>query len=207
MLEQALCSGICSVGVDAYFLGPLPTPGIAYLTRGLRAYQLPARIGETIEPPILKFITNPLTGERSFRITPDQYRAFAARLDGSPYLPRHIDGGLLVAVAISVARARGRMLVSFDKNPNGEFFVLRSGRLVVSSEPPTSKPSCMPSSRIDASTCAANASLNSMTSMSASDIPASLSAFGTALIGPTPITSGSTPTPSSPSPRPCGPGR
>ena len=37
MLEQALCSGICSVGVDTFFLGPLPTPGIAYLTRGMRA--------------------------------------------------------------------------------------------------------------------------------------------------------------------------
>lgn len=37
MLEQALASGICSVGVDVNFLGPLPTPGIAYLTRGLRA--------------------------------------------------------------------------------------------------------------------------------------------------------------------------
>ena len=37
MLEQALSSGICSVGVDVGFLGPLPTPGIAYLTRGMRA--------------------------------------------------------------------------------------------------------------------------------------------------------------------------
>lgn len=37
MLEQALCSGICSIGVDVQFLGPLPTPGIAYLTRGMRA--------------------------------------------------------------------------------------------------------------------------------------------------------------------------
>lgn len=37
MLEQALASGICSVGVDVLFLGPLPTPGIAYLTRGMRA--------------------------------------------------------------------------------------------------------------------------------------------------------------------------
>ena len=37
MLEQALCSGICSVGVDTYLLGPLPTPGIAYMTRGMRA--------------------------------------------------------------------------------------------------------------------------------------------------------------------------
>jgi phosphoglucosamine mutase len=37
MLEQALSAGICSVGVDVLFLGPLPTPGIAYLTRGMRA--------------------------------------------------------------------------------------------------------------------------------------------------------------------------
>lgn len=37
MLEQALSAGICSIGVDTLFLGPLPTPGIAYLTRGLRA--------------------------------------------------------------------------------------------------------------------------------------------------------------------------
>ena len=37
MLEQALGSGICSVGVDVLQLGPVPTPGIAYLTRGMRA--------------------------------------------------------------------------------------------------------------------------------------------------------------------------
>lgn len=37
MLEQALGSGICSVGVEVELLGPLPTPGIAYLTRGMRA--------------------------------------------------------------------------------------------------------------------------------------------------------------------------
>lgn len=37
MLEQSLCAGILSVGADARFLGPLPTPGIAYLTRGMRA--------------------------------------------------------------------------------------------------------------------------------------------------------------------------
>ncbi len=32
MLEYALVSGICSMGVDAYLAGILPTPGIAYLT-------------------------------------------------------------------------------------------------------------------------------------------------------------------------------
>jgi phosphoglucosamine mutase len=37
MLETALASGICSMGVDVWLVGPLPTPGIAFLTRGMRA--------------------------------------------------------------------------------------------------------------------------------------------------------------------------
>jgi phosphoglucosamine mutase len=37
MLENALSSGILSMGVDVIFIGPLPTPGIAYVTRSLRA--------------------------------------------------------------------------------------------------------------------------------------------------------------------------
>jgi len=37
LIEFALASGICSMGVDVTFVGPLPTPGIAFITRGLRA--------------------------------------------------------------------------------------------------------------------------------------------------------------------------
>ncbi len=37
MLESALESGFNSAGVDVILLGPLPTPGVAYLTRALRA--------------------------------------------------------------------------------------------------------------------------------------------------------------------------
>jgi phosphoglucosamine mutase len=37
MLESALESGFNSAGVDVVLLGPLPTPGVAYLTRTLRA--------------------------------------------------------------------------------------------------------------------------------------------------------------------------
>ncbi|MBN2233237.1 MAG: phosphoglucosamine mutase [Deltaproteobacteria bacterium] len=37
MLESALVSGICSMGVDALLIGPMPTPGIAFLTRSMRA--------------------------------------------------------------------------------------------------------------------------------------------------------------------------
>ena len=37
MLETAMASGICSMGVDVLLVGPLPTPGIAFLTRTMRA--------------------------------------------------------------------------------------------------------------------------------------------------------------------------
>jgi phosphoglucosamine mutase len=36
LLEAALESGFSAAGVDVYLCGPLPTPGIAYLTRALR---------------------------------------------------------------------------------------------------------------------------------------------------------------------------
>ncbi len=37
MLENALASGICSMGVDILLVGPLPTPGIAFITSSMRA--------------------------------------------------------------------------------------------------------------------------------------------------------------------------
>jgi len=37
MFETALASGICSMGVDVWLCGPLPTPGIAYVTASMRA--------------------------------------------------------------------------------------------------------------------------------------------------------------------------
>ena len=37
MLENALVAGICSMGVDVLLVGPLPTPGIAFITVSMRA--------------------------------------------------------------------------------------------------------------------------------------------------------------------------
>src|SRR5207249_2931771 len=37
MIESALTSGICSMGVDVLLVGPMPTPAIAFLARSLRA--------------------------------------------------------------------------------------------------------------------------------------------------------------------------
>jgi len=37
MLETALTAGICSMGVDVLLVGPMPTPGIAFITHSMRA--------------------------------------------------------------------------------------------------------------------------------------------------------------------------
>jgi len=37
MIENALAAGICSMGVDVLLVGPLPTPGIAFITYSMRA--------------------------------------------------------------------------------------------------------------------------------------------------------------------------
>jgi len=37
MLESALTAGICSMGVDVFLVGPMSTPGIAFITRSMRA--------------------------------------------------------------------------------------------------------------------------------------------------------------------------
>jgi phosphoglucosamine mutase len=37
MFENALISGLCSMGVDTLMVGPLPTPGVAFITRAYRA--------------------------------------------------------------------------------------------------------------------------------------------------------------------------
>jgi phosphoglucosamine mutase len=37
MLEQSLSAGICSMGADSTLLGPMPTPGISFITESMRA--------------------------------------------------------------------------------------------------------------------------------------------------------------------------
>ena len=37
MIENAIATGICSMGVDVLLVGPLPTPAIAFITHSMRA--------------------------------------------------------------------------------------------------------------------------------------------------------------------------
>lgn len=51
MLEHALTSGICSMGVSVILVGPFTTPGIAFLTRPHRARRPdPPRRRERLRP-------------------------------------------------------------------------------------------------------------------------------------------------------------
>ena len=36
-IEQAITSGLLSMGLDVLLLGPIPTPGVAMLTKSMRA--------------------------------------------------------------------------------------------------------------------------------------------------------------------------
>ena len=38
MLEDALAAGLCSMGVHVLHVGPMPTPGLAFLTSDMRCY-------------------------------------------------------------------------------------------------------------------------------------------------------------------------
>jgi phosphoglucosamine mutase len=38
LFESAIASGLCSMGADVMLCGPLPTPGIAFITSSMRAY-------------------------------------------------------------------------------------------------------------------------------------------------------------------------
>ena len=72
MFEQAIAAGICSMGADVLLCGPLPTPGIAFITSSMRAdagepmrsthhrHVLPAALRHVIPPPSqLRYVPPP----------------------------------------------------------------------------------------------------------------------------------------------------
>ncbi|RDB35699.1 phosphoglucosamine mutase [Spirobacillus cienkowskii] len=86
MIEGILSSGLCSVGVDVLFVGPLPTPGIAYLTRGMRA-----NAGMVISASHNSFQDNgiKLFDHNGFKL-PDSEEAFIEQLMDSPDLDNYL---------------------------------------------------------------------------------------------------------------------
>jgi len=81
MLESALESGFNSAGVDVVLLGPLPTPGVAYLTRAQRA-----SLGVVISASHNPFPDNGIKffSAQGTKLTDDWERQVEAALEEAP---------------------------------------------------------------------------------------------------------------------------
>jgi phosphoglucosamine mutase len=83
MIENALTAGLLSVGMDAYLLGPVPTPAVGMLTRSMRA-DLGIMISASHNPHHdngIKFF-----GPDGFKLSDDAELAIEALLEAEPAL-------------------------------------------------------------------------------------------------------------------------
>ncbi|MBV8122878.1 MAG: phosphoglucosamine mutase [Burkholderiaceae bacterium] len=123
MLESALEAGFASAGVDVWLTGPLPTPGVAYLTRALRQ-DLGVVISASHNPFAdngIKFFSS--SGEK----LPDAWElAVEQALDQAP---SWVDSAQL-GKARRLQDARGRY-IEFCKNSFGADLSLRGLKIVV----------------------------------------------------------------------------
>ena len=125
LLEPALTAGFISVGMDVMLVGPLPTPGIAFITRSLRA-----DLGVMISASHNPFQDNgiKLFGPDGFKLPDDAEPAIEALMDGDQL------NGLAAARDLGRASriddARGRYVVSV-KNTFPRGFRLDGLKVVV----------------------------------------------------------------------------
>ena len=95
MIETALCAGFTSVGMDAWMLGPMPTPAVAMLTRSMRA-----DLGV-----IISASHNPYDDNGIKLFGPDGYKLSD---DVELEIERLIDGDLAKRLAKSAALGRAK---------------------------------------------------------------------------------------------------
>ena len=83
MMETALISGFTSVGMDVVMVGPVPTPGVAMLTRSMRA-----DLGVMISASHNKFADNgiKLFGPDGYKLSDKDEATIEALLDEEPRL-------------------------------------------------------------------------------------------------------------------------
>lgn len=126
MLEQALSSGICSVGVDTFFLGPLPTPGIAYLTRGMRA-----SAGIVISASHNPYYDNGIKifSADGYKL-PDEVENKLEDLIFSPHLNHHLPTGNAIGTTARIDDAIGQYAV-FLKEQFPKHLTLEGIRIVL----------------------------------------------------------------------------
>jgi phosphoglucosamine mutase len=107
MLEQAMASGICSMGADVLLCGPLPTPGIAFITSSMRA-----DAGLVISASHNPFQDNGIKvfGRDGFKL-PDEMESRIEQLCSGDELALHRPTAESVGKAFRIDDAGGRYVV------------------------------------------------------------------------------------------------
>jgi phosphoglucosamine mutase len=123
MIESSLEAGLASAGVDTLLTGPLPTPGVAYLTRALRL-----DLGVVISASHNAFPDNGVKffSAKGEKLSDDWERAVEAALDETP---QWVDSATL-GRARRLDDARGRY-IEFCKSTVGNDLSLRGLKVVV----------------------------------------------------------------------------
>ncbi|HUT79279.1 MAG TPA: phosphoglucosamine mutase, partial [Polyangia bacterium] len=126
MLETAIASGICSMGGEVLLVGPLPTPGISFITSSMRA-----DAGVVISASHNPFRDNgiKLFGADGYKL-PDEEEAGIERLMEDAGLPGRAAAGSDVGQAARIDDALGRYIVAL-KNTFPRELTLDGVRLVV----------------------------------------------------------------------------
>jgi phosphoglucosamine mutase len=126
MLETALASGICSMGGDVLLVGPLPTPGIAFITVDMRA-----DAGVVISASHNPFTDNGIKifSGNGFKL-PDEMEQRIEELIFSGKLERVRPTGTEVGKAFRIDDAMGRYAV-FLKHTFPEQLTLEGLKIVV----------------------------------------------------------------------------
>ena len=128
MLEQALAAGITSQGAQALFVGPMPTPGVAFLTKSMRA---DAGIMVSASHNTYEYNGIKLFGHDGFKL-PDDVEVEIERLILSDELAQSLPTGHKLGRAKRIDDAMGRYVVQ-AKSSFPQEFDLHGVRIVLDS--------------------------------------------------------------------------
>jgi phosphoglucosamine mutase len=106
MLETALTSGLVSMGMNVFLVGPLPTPGVAHLTRSINA-----DIGIMLTASHNPFDDNgiKLFDQNGFKLSDELEQELTERVLGGELTSEHIRSDRL-GKAMRIEDARGRYI-------------------------------------------------------------------------------------------------
>ena len=126
LFETALAAGICSMGADVMLCGPLPTPGIAFITSSMRA-----DAGVVISASHNPFEDNGIKifAADGFKL-PDEVESRLEELMESDELDSNRPHGSEIGKATKIEDSRGRYVV-FLKNAFPRHLTLEGLKIVV----------------------------------------------------------------------------